>query len=271
MPSPFPGMDPYLEKPGLWRDVHLELISGIRFELNAQIQPKFYARVEERVYVEKGIDPERSRWVPDVIIVPQPERGQDPVRIKIGPVESEVGGVAVAEPVTTMTWDEEEVHEAYLVIFERENREAVAVIEVVSPPNKARGGPGRKSFERKRFEVMNSSCHWIEIDLLRGGTPFTSIPATYRPYEYFIHVSRHGQRPEGLVWPIRLSQRLPIIPIPLKSGDDDARLDLQAVLATAYDRARYDLEIDYRQEPNPPLEGEWAAWSDRWLREKGVR
>ena len=66
-------------------------------------------------------------------------------------------------------------------------------------------------------------------------------------------------------------RRLPVIPIPLKPGDPDARLDLQAVLDAAYDRAGYDLEIDYRSEPNPPLGGELAAWADQLLRSKGLR
>lgn len=267
MPSPFPGMDPYLEQPGRWRDVHHELISGIRSELNTQLRPNFYARVEERVYIQKGDDPARSLWIPDVTIVPGPSRGR--LQSQAEPAES--GGVVVAEPVVTTTWQEEEVHEAYLVVFERESREAIAVLEVVSPTNKVRGAEGRKSFEQKRREVMSSPCHWIEIDLLRAGAPLTIVPASLQPYEYLVHLSRAGQRPQGVLWPIRLSQRLPVIPIPLRPGDDEAKLDLQAVLNTAYDRAGYDLDIDYRQEPDPPLEGEWAAWADRWLREKGLR
>jgi hypothetical protein len=43
------------------------------------------------------------------------------------------------------------------------------------------------------------------------------------------------------------------------------------VLDTAYDRAGYDLSVDYTREPVPPLTGEWAAWSDRLLRAKGLR
>ena len=37
MPSPFPGMDPCLEKPSLWPDVHHELISEIRATLNRHL------------------------------------------------------------------------------------------------------------------------------------------------------------------------------------------------------------------------------------------
>jgi hypothetical protein len=48
MPSPFPGMDPYLESPTLWPDVHHELISGIRAALIGTLRPRYVARVELR-------------------------------------------------------------------------------------------------------------------------------------------------------------------------------------------------------------------------------
>jgi Protein of unknown function (DUF4058) len=57
----------------------------------------------------------------------------------------------------------------------------------------------------------------------------------------------------------------------VKPDDPDARLDLQAVLDAAYENANYDLEIDYRREPSPPLSGKLAEWTDRLLRSKGVR
>ena len=80
-----------------------------------------------------------------------------------------------------------------------------------------------------------------------------------------------SKRPKGLIWPIRLPQRLPSIPIPLKPEDPDASLELQTVLDTAYDRAGYDLSVDYSRDPTPPLPKEWEAWADKWLEEKGVR
>ena len=39
----------------------------------------------------------------------------------------------------------------------------------------------------------------------------------------------------------------------------------------AYDRAAYDLRIDYRKEPFDPLPPEDVAWSDAVLRERGLR
>ena len=64
MPSPFPGMDPFLEDPGLWPDVHHGLISVAQELLNAQLRPKYHVRIEERVYVSDEDDPGRSVIVP---------------------------------------------------------------------------------------------------------------------------------------------------------------------------------------------------------------
>jgi hypothetical protein len=64
---------------------------------------------------------------------------------------------------------------------------------------------------------------------------------------------------------------LPQIEIPLRSGDSPATLNLQEVLATAYDRAAYDLDIDYRSDPVPALSPDLAEWADRLLKEKGLR
>jgi hypothetical protein len=118
--------------------------------------------------------------------------------------------------------------------------------------------------------VMKSPTSLVEIDLLRHGLPipvYGGIP----PHEYLVHVSRAGGRPGARLWPIRLSQRLPAISVPLKPEDGFATLDLQAVLNTAYDRAGYDLELDYRADAIPPLEGEWNAWAHRLLQKKGLR
>jgi Protein of unknown function (DUF4058) len=67
MPSPFPGMDPYLETPDLWPDVHHELMSQIRAALNPRIKPHYVARVELRVYISDEDDPGRKALVPDLL------------------------------------------------------------------------------------------------------------------------------------------------------------------------------------------------------------
>ncbi|MBX6314347.1 MAG: DUF4058 family protein [Isosphaeraceae bacterium] len=244
--------------------------------LNGMLKPKYHVRIAERVYISDENDLGRMVIIPDLRIAVRP--GQEGTAFVPG------GGTTleVAEPIIATTMIEDEIHEARLEVIDRARRLVVTVIEVLSPTNKIAGARGQASFEWKRREVMNSPSHWVEIDLLRAGLPLFG-EGLLPPHEYVVHISRvdrrpkgllwsrADRRPKGLLWPIRLSQRLPVLPIPLKPEDPDAPLDLQAVLATAYDRAAYDLEIDYRAEPVPPLEGEWAAWADRLLREKGLR
>jgi hypothetical protein len=261
-------MDPYLEYSGLWPDVHHSLISGYREVLAAQLRPKYIVRVEERTYVadESEAAVGLQLRIPDVEVASRP--GWEKSQLH---QEREASQVGLAEPVIATTWFEEEIHEAFLNIIDLESRDVVTVIEVLSPTNKLPGSSGRESFEKKRREIMNSPSHWVEIDLLRGSRMVRIPKRKVGPHEYLVHVSKRNLRPKGLLYPMRLAQRLPIVPIPLKPEDPDARLDLQVVLDSAYDRAGYDLEIDYRAEARPPLEGELAVWADELLRSKGLR
>jgi hypothetical protein len=260
-------MDPYLEEPGLWPDVHHELMSVAREFLNQQVRPKYHVRIEDRVYISDENDPGRQVIIPDLRIA---QSGVKRPPATLPSTFLNEAGSAVAEPIELTTLIEDEIHEARLEVIDRQQRTIVTVIELLSPTNKVAGARGRASYLEKRTEVMNSPSHFVEIDLLRGGVPLTArelVP----PADYYVHVSRKQRRPKGSVWPILLPQRLPIIPIPLRPEDDDAPLDLQHVLATAYQRAAYDLEVDYGQDPQPPLPETYVAWADELLRVKGLR
>jgi hypothetical protein len=257
-------MDPYLEKPSFWPDVHHELISGIRAALKRQLRSRYSVRIEERVYVSGPADPGRGILAPDLYLVRRP---------KPGPRRSKAGGTAalgVSEPIIAVTLIDDEIHEAYLEVVDASDRSVVTVIEVLSPTNKVPGADGLESFLEKRNQIMKSSTHWVELDLLRSGVS-PILPVIVPEHEYLIHVSAVDRRPRGMLWPIRLSQRLPVVRIPLRSEDGDTPLDLQAVLDSVYDRAGYDTEIDYKKEPVPRLGKKWKDWADRLLREKGLR
>jgi len=255
MPSPFPGMDPYLENPAHWADVHHSLISASRELLNSQLKPAYYVLIEERVYITDEND-EGRMIIPDMRVVSlnkeeKPKQNSSAQRNQI-------------EPVLVTTLLEEEVREAYMKVVHRESRQTVAIIEILSPSNKISGANGRESYEQKRHEVMNSDVHFIEVDLLRDGLRHATMPRA----DYIVHVSRVDKRPRGLVWPIPLSERLPLIPIPLKKGDKDADLDLQEVLNVAYDRAGYDIIMDYTKDPVPPLPEKYCDWARELLNKK---
>ncbi len=242
MPSPFPGMDPYLEEPGLWPDVHARLIAVSSEILGQALRPKYYVRIKQRVYISDEGDTGRLVMVPDLRIALNPDREGQAF------VPGGGAALAVAEPIEAITMIEEEIHESYIEIVDRVERLVVTVIEILSPTNKVAGSRGRESYETKRLDVMRSPSHLVEIDLLRRGLPIR-VYAGIPPHEYLVHVSRAGRRPKATLWPIRLSQKLPPITVPLKPEDGDVVLDLQAVLDAAYDRAGYDLELDYRPTP----------------------
>ena len=266
MPSPFPGMDPFLEDPSFWPDFHHDLITEIKAAINRQARPNYFARVEQRVYISDESDPGRRVIVPDVRVIENPESW----RISSSANVATTTEADVTEPIVATTILDEQIQEAYLEILDRQYRQIVTVIEVVSPTNKVAGARGLDSYRKKRSDVLSSPSHFVEIDLLRDGQPV--VTGDFVPHaDYYVHVSRVEMRPSGQVWPIRLTQRLPIIAIPLRAPDADLKIDLQSMLTTVYDRSGYDLDTNYRIEPTPPLPAPYREWADRLLQEKGVR
>ena len=237
MPSPFPGMDPYLEKPSLWPDVHVEMISAMRGALNRLLGARYATRIQERIYVSTESDPGRVALIPDVQIAPRPHKNGSAAKLR------KTASPDVAEPLVLETFLDEEVREPYLEVIDTASDRVVTVIELLSPASKVARSEGLESFRGKRDAIMRSQAHWVEIDLLRRGVSL-SLRERIRPHEYFVHVSPVKLRRRGWVWPIRLSQRLPAIRIPLRSGDDDVVLDLQIVLDTAIRQCR--LRSDHR-------------------------
>ena len=141
-----------------------------------------------------------------------------------------------------------------------EGEELITVIEILSPANK-RPGPERKKYIQKRFSFLDSTVHLIEIDLLRSWSrmPFEGDLPTCN---YLVMVSRSYERPDCEVWPLTVRDPLPVIPVPLRQPDRDARLDLGLALRLAYERSQYDLRINYQKRPVPPLAAadmEWAT------------
>lgn len=150
----------------------------------------------------------------------------------------------------------------FLQIMDRETREVVTVIEVLSRTNKL-AGPDRVAYLAKRSLLRRSPAHFVEIDLLRAGEP---MPLTHQPdSDYRVVLSRRERRPDVELWPLRLRDRLPVVPVPLRAPDPDASLDLQAVLDRAYDLAGY-ADYAYRLTPPPPLHPADAAWAEELVR-----
>ena len=252
MNSPFPGMDPFLEPH--WGDVHHSLIQYLRDALQPNLPSDLRARVEERVFVES--DPiARRRVVPDVRVfeIPPREAGNTAV--------AEQASVAVAEPYVFELQDVE-VTEGYIEIRERGGGRVITVIEVLSPANK-KPGPGRRQYLQKQKELLASDASLVEIDLLRAGRRVLALPERDIPRRHrrdsLVCISPSWRRTQRLLFPMPLRERLSRIGIPLRESDPHAEVDLQQLVAHAYETGGYD-DIDYAEELDPPLTAEEAAW-----------
>jgi hypothetical protein len=165
MNTPFPGMDPYLEHPVLWESVHARLIVAIANQLQPRLDPRYVASIEERVFVEGP-----QRRIPDIWVQKVADGGGAAVAL----AEAEADTAVVVEV------EDLELHETRVEILDAyNNMKLVALIEVVSPTNKA-AGPGRESYVAKQQETLARDCHLVEIDLLRRGRHVLSIPAWRR-------------------------------------------------------------------------------------------
>ncbi len=247
MPSPFPGMDPYLEG-STWMNFHGQLCSEIARQLGPKLRPRYLA-IDERFFTE--IRSRLVRWSPISTCRARPS--------------SEGASLNAVAPAHATDMP---LHSHSVEIRDRLERRLITSIEVLSPTNKR--GEGRDEYLAKRRRILQSPTHLVEIDLLRAGRriPMTrELPSA----PYFVFVGRFEVRPETDVWPIRLDQPLPIIPVPLLPGDADVLLDLQLALTTVYDLSEYDLEIDYTQPPEGPLDPEQTTWVDERLRAEGLR
>jgi hypothetical protein len=147
-------------------------------------------------------------------------------------------------------------------IRDRETGRIITVIELLSPANK-QSGQDRRQFLGKRDELLASEINYIEIDLLRAGPrmPVDNLPDC----EYYALVSRAALRPTADLWPIRLAEPLPNIPVPLREPDADATLDLRRALDQAFEAGGYAVYI-YSGEPNPALSADQQAWAKEQLR-----
>lgn len=265
MPSPFPGMDPYLEAHH-WRDVHAGLIIYARDALQGVLPGALRARVEERVLLETPTGYGNHPLCPDVRIVEYtsergPERGAE-------------GGVAVAEPIVVDA-EPEPVSETFLQIVDPESgNRVVTVIEFLSPANKT-PGPNRDLYVRKQREACTSDANLVEIDLNRFGIHTLAFVldglARRLRTRYTACVRRGGNPMKAWVYPMPMAARLPIIKVPLRPEDVDVPLDLQALIDQCYRNGAYQGTVDYAADPEPPLRGAEKEWADELLREKGLR
>src|SRR5258708_2646531 len=59
MPSPFPGMNPYLEQNDTWEDLHHMFIAHAASSLSGQVGPHYLVKIEVRIYLHELSEEER--------------------------------------------------------------------------------------------------------------------------------------------------------------------------------------------------------------------
>ena len=242
----FPGMNPYLEHPALWPEIHHGVISGLVRLLNPKITPKYRAAVDKRVYLDTVL-----------VGIPDTKVAQKSSPQTIFNTASNQATAIVSKPERVSVPIQIEAREPFLEIREVETKRIIATLELLSPANK-RSGEGRKQYLEKRQKVLSSQTHFVEIDLLRAGEPMPIEGG--RQSDYQILVSRSQERPSAERYPFNLRDPIPCFYLPLQAGDEEPIIDLGQLIQQACEEAAIDLSIDYSQPPSPALTEEDAAW-----------
>lgn len=225
MTYPWPGMNPWLENHLLWRSVHHSLISALQDYLAPLLRPRYFVAIDKRPLVS---------LLPDAL----PEDGPGDYSV----VHLELETIEVG----------------YLEVCLVPHGEVVTVIELLSYSNKL-PVHDREVYIRKREELLQTAVGFVEIDLLRAGQPMplTELPAS----DYRLFIRRREQPFQARLYPFGVRKAIPTFRLPLLPGDTEPTVDLGSLIKGVYERAGYDLVIDYSQPPVPPLNEADAAWA----------
>jgi hypothetical protein len=211
MPSPFPGMDPWLERAMVFPDLHNSLIIYFKAALNAVLPEGYAVSSANRlcVDIESLREPQVSVFGPN-----------------IPPLDGGAVATLMAAGLLAVDTDEivsDPIKEPYLEIISDEGDRLVTAVEIVSSSNKKPGDGGRTSYQQKQGEYRASGVGLVEIDLLRGGSHATAVPETpmravVREFDYHVCITLACAPKRYFISPIKLAERLPSIPIPLDRG-----------------------------------------------------
>ena len=266
MPSPFPGMDPYLESE-MWQEFHDRLANQISVQLMPLLTPKYVALLAKRYVLDRPLlgifDLPTERVIyPDVHVV-------TPAGMQAAPAPAGVG-VAVAQPTVELASPvSKEVPLLSVEIRDVAQRRLVTLIEILSPVNKR--GEGARAYAERRMELLQTRTHLLEIDLLRQGRRIPLL-GELPPASYYVYLSRVPRRPFTQIWPISLRAPLPTVPIPLLPPDPDVPLELQAAVKACFDLVGYERLLDYSGPlPLPELDENDAVWVAETLCAAGLR
>jgi hypothetical protein len=265
-------MDPFLETNPIFQELHTQMLAEMQALLQPQLRPRYVARLERHLS-------EGSVWEPPQGAVWLERKEPDITVVSRSLGRKHTGSTAVlARPTVSvgeeLDHDELELRKQRRIVIYVQDRPRLAVtgIELLSPGNKQSGAVAQERYLEKRASALHGGLHWIEIDLLRGGVRPPIAAPVPEGADYLTYVAQ--ATPTGwnhLVYSWTVRDPLPVLPIPLLCTDE-AKLDLGACFAVAYDRIAADDEVDYRAvPPPPPLHRAARVWMNRLLRAAGFR
>lgn len=263
--NPFPGMNPYLEAPRLWAEVHNKIIAEMHRYLRRRLPFRYSVIMEERlgIGVNAPDEPPVRYIVPDLAVTGRDAAHRPDAAPEYAVAERDAGAVAVLLPIR------ETVAEWYISIAAADSNETVTILEVLSPSNK-RAGAGRNQYLDQRGSIIESAVHLVEIDLVRQGSPMPCQGYDAdAPYRHL--VSRWPTRPWAALYPFGLQSPIPDVTVPLLEGDAEPKIPLGALLHNLYLDDYYANYVDYGSDPEGPLSDADRRWLDALLREKGLR
>ena len=264
MSSPFPGMDPYLEHPDVWAEVHSRLIVAIANFLVPRIRPKYRIAIEKRISEASEIEGDNLL----LLEIPGAAMNRQSTNQALQKSNTAIAAPAL-KPVTVTLPMPGLIKQSYLQVQELATGQVVTAIEILSPVNK-RSGEERGIYLKKRQKILGSLTHLVEIDLLRGWHPMPTLNSDIQT-DYRILVSREACRPQADLYGFSLQEPIPAFSVPLRSEDIEPVVDLQALLNEIYGQAGYDYVIDYNQQPVPSFSQKDAGWVNDLLKDKGLR
>ncbi|UBF29115.1 DUF4058 family protein [Kovacikia minuta CCNUW1] len=96
-------------------------------------------------------------------------------------------------------------------------------------------------------------------------------PFSSHDQDRVLRLTRSARRPTAQLSAFSLRDPISGFPLPLKVGDAEPLVNLNEILNGVYERAGFDLRIDYTQPLQPPLAEGGMAWIDGLLQEAGLR
>jgi hypothetical protein len=253
MASPFPGVDPFLEGQGVWRDFHHTFITSWREFVMRKLPTNYIARVDEQVYLDRNRGGDPGERVPDVVVEQTGPHGR--------PRSGGKSASMTVEPIVLRNVMPDPIRQGYIEVRRKSDDSIVSVLELLSPTNKS--GSGRGEYLLKRDALLQQAVHLVEVDLLLKG-PRLPLDERLPDAHFYAYVSRGDHRPDCEVFHWTIRDPCPPIPIPLEPPDGDVSIDLQEIFDATFNRVPFDALVRYDR----PLELSLPESIRTWIKER---